>query len=250
MSVPLRQFALQAGASFFVLSLAWPYFGMRAEAMPWAETAFVIGFFAFSLACLTRQPVWWRFLHALFMPLVWAVSQFNIDPGWFLLAFLLMLMVYRGAVSGRIPLYLSNAASVGALDDLLAAHGVQRFADLGAGIATTLLPLARRHPGIHFYGVENAPLTWVIGRWRTRAQGNLDWRWGDLWATRLQEFDLVYVFLSPAPMTDLWRKAQTEMAAGSLFVSNTFAVPDVKPDRVVDIEGENVGPLYCYQVRK
>lgn len=250
MTSPFRQLALQAAVALFVLSLAWPYFGTRAEAMPWAETAFVIGFLAFTVACLTKQPIWWRFMHGLFMPLAWAVTQLNIDPGWFLLAFIVLLLIYRGALNGRVPLYLSNTATVEVLDGLLAERGAHRFLDLGAGLATTLLPLARRYPDVHFEGVENAPLVWLAGRWRVRAQPNVAWHWGDLWELDLSRFDLVYAFLSPAPMAGLWQKVCAEMPAGSLFVSNSFAVPDVEPDRVIEVDGQPTRPLYCYRVVK
>lgn len=42
-----RQLALQGAAIIVVLSLAWPYFGWKAEPMPWRETAFAIGGVAF-----------------------------------------------------------------------------------------------------------------------------------------------------------------------------------------------------------
>lgn len=245
---PLRQLALQFAAVFLVLSLAWPYYGMRGEAMPWLHTALVIGGVAFGLASLTRQPFWWRLIHAGFMPLAWAVTQFNIDPGWFLLAFILMLLVYRGAVTEQVPLYLSNAATVAALARLVGGRRPLRFVDLGAGVGSTVRPLAERCPGGHFTGVENAPLTWAIGRLRTYGRPNLDWRWGDLWQTDLGQFDVVYAFLSPAPMADLWEKAKAEMKPGGLLVSNSFPVPEVEAQHVVEVDCTPPRTLYCYRL--
>lgn len=247
MNTTFRQLALQAAAAVLVLSLAWPYFGMRAEAMPWAETAFMIGFVAFLLASFTRQPVWWRLMHALFVPLAWAVSQWNIDPGWFLLAFIVLLMIYRGALSGRVPLYLTNQATVDVLGVMLQESGACSFLDLGAGVGSTLLPLAMQFPERTFGGVENAPLTWVLGRWRTRAQPNLQWRWGDLWKQPLGGFEVVYAFLSPEPMPQLWCKAQAEMRPGALLISNAFEIPDAVPEQVIEL-ADGAGPLYCYRV--
>lgn len=74
MPLPLsRQFALQAAAVVLVLSLAWPYFGWRAEPMPWRETSLAIGAVAFVLASLARQPWPWRVAHALVLPFAWAL---------------------------------------------------------------------------------------------------------------------------------------------------------------------------------
>lgn len=248
MTSPKRQLALQGASALLVLALAYPYYGMRSEAMPWAEVSFAIGFIAFLVACFTRQPIWWRFLHALFAPLVWTVSQYNIDPGWFLLAFILLLLVYRGALTEQVPLYLSNTETVTGLEELLADRTSFRFIDLGSGIATTVLPLARRFPASHFTGVENAPLTWLVGRWRTRNQPNLKWCWGSFWDSGLKEIDVAYAFLSPAPMEDLWQKVLAEMPPGSLFISNSFPVPEVEPLQVIAIDCQPARSLYCYQL--
>lgn len=246
-ATPMRQFALQGAAVILVLSLAWPYFGWRAEAMPWLETSLAIGGVALLLATLSRQPWWWRVIHAGFMPLVWATQRLAIDPGWFLLAFFLLLLVYRGALSGQVPLYLSNRQTVEALAELLAERGPGRFLDLGAGIGSTAVPLADALPEHHFTGYENAPLTWLAGRLLGLGRPNLDWRWDDLWQARLGDYDVVYAFLSPAPMAKLWDKVQAEMKPGSLFVSNSFPVPGVTPDRIIDVDCVPARPLYCYR---
>lgn len=242
---PLRQLALQAAAAFLVLSLAWPYFGMQAQALPWRETALVIGAVAFGLASATRQPAWWKIMHAAFMPLAWAVTQLDIDPGWFLLAFILLLLVYRGAVTEQVPLYLTNAATAEALAGLVGDR--TRFLDLGAGVGSTLLPLARAYPSAHFTGVENAPLTWAIGWLRTRGRANVAWRWGDLWQAEVGDFDVVYAFLSPAPMPALWEKLRAEIKPGGLFISNSFPIPEVEASRIIEVPCNPPRTLYCYQ---
>lgn len=245
---PIRQFALQGAAVILVLSLAWPYFGTMAEAMPWLETSLAIGFVALIFATLSRQPWWWRVIHALFMPLIWATNRLAIDPGWFLLAFFLLLLVYRGALSGQVPLYLSNRQTVGALADLLSARTPCRFLDLGSGVGSTTVPLADHLPDSHFTGYENAPLTWLAGWILSRGRPNITWRWDDLWQAKLGEYDVVYAFLSPVPMPELWRKAQAEMRPGSLFVSNSFPVPGTPPDQIIEVDCKPPRPLYCYEM--
>jgi hypothetical protein len=46
---------------------------------------------------------------------------------------------------------------------------------------------------------------------------------------------VIYAYLSPAPMERLWEKARAEMKPGSLFISNSFAVPGVSFDEVVEL---------------
>ena len=248
MSAPaFRQLALQGAAVILVLSLAWPYYGWRAEAMPWRETSLAIGATALLFATVSRQPWWWRVIHALFMPLVWFSHTLAIDPGWYLLAAILLLLVYRGALTGQVPLYLSNKQTVQALADLLAERGDSRFLDLGAGLGSTTVPLADALPDSHFTGYENAPLTWLVGRLLSVGRPNIRWRWDDLWQAHLGDYDVVYAFLSPAPMPKLWEKVQAEMKPGSLFVSNSFPVPGATPDRIIEVDCTPPRPLYCYQ---
>ena len=128
-SPPLRQFALQGAAAILVLSLAWPYYGLNAEAMPWLETSLAIGGVALVLATLSRQPWWWKLIHGGFMPLVWFTHTLAIDPIWFLLAAIFLLLIFRGALSGQVPLYLSNKETVAALAELLAERGTTTTGD-------------------------------------------------------------------------------------------------------------------------
>lgn len=246
-STPRRQFALQGAAAFLVLSIAWPYFGWTAEAMPWLETSLAIGLVALFFASVSHQPWWWRLIHGAFMPAVWLTHHQQIDPGWFLLAFVLLLLVYRGALSGQVPLYLSNKQTVAALAELLAERQQLRFLDLGAGIGSTTVPLADLLPDDHFTGVENAPLTWLTGRFLSLGRPNISWQWEDLWRAKLGDYDVVYAFLSPVPMADLWKKVEAEMPPGSLFISNTFPVPGIAPSRIIEVDCSPARPLYCYE---
>jgi hypothetical protein len=81
---------------------------------------------------------------------------------------------------------------------------------------------------------------------RSAGLANCHWRWGDLWQTSLSGHNVVYAFLSPAPMPALWEKARREMPPGSLFVSNSFAVPGAVATRVIEVD--DARRLYCYQI--
>lgn len=247
-STPSRQLALQGAAVILVLSFAWPYFGLSAEALPWLQTSLAIGCVAFIFATFSRQPWWWRIIHAGFMPLVWVTQSLAIDPGWFLFAFVLLLLIYRGALSGQVPLYLSNQQTVATLAELLAERGPCRFLDLGSGVGSTTVPLADLLPDSHFTGYENAPLTWLVGRVLSLGRPNISWRWDDLWQARLGDYDMVYAFLSPVPMPRLWEKVQAEMKPGSLLISNSFPVPGVVPSQIIEVACTPPRPLYCYKI--
>lgn len=244
---PRRQLALQGGAIFLVLCIAVPAFGLGSTPWPWGGIALSIGATAFVLAVLTRQPWWWKAIHAVFFPLAWSVAHLGIDPGWFLLAAILLLLVYRGALTGQVPLFLSNRATVHALAERLPQGA--RVVDLGAGIGSVVFPLARLRPDLRLTGIENAPLTWFAGRLRRALspRTRVDWRYGSLWDAALGDYDAVYAFLSPAPMPALWDKARAELPPGGLLVSNSFAVPDVAPDEEI-VVADGSRQLFVYRV--
>ena len=242
----IRQLALQFAAVFIVLSLTWPFFIIRNVPLPWPETSLAIGTIALLIATLSRQDWWWKLIHALFAPLAWAIHSMSIDPAWFLLSFILLLLIYRGAISGQIPLYLSNTASVNALFEITSERSGMRFLDLGSGVGSIIAPLACKRRDASLTGIENAPIVWLIGYLRTFFLKNCCWCWGSLWNATLSDFDVVYAFLSPAAMPTLWKKVELEMRPGSLFVSNSFSVPGVEPSRIIEID-DGQTRFYCYQ---
>ena len=244
----LRQAAIQSSAVFFILSLAWPYYIIRGEALPWAETSLLIGGTALLLSSLMRQTWWWRFIHGLFTPGICWLSAFPIPPGWYLLAFLLLFFVYRGALSGQIPLFLSNHQTCSAVVALLAKRSQTRVLDIGAGTGSFVRRLGENLKSIRMTGVENAFIPWLIGYFMTRKLDNVEWLMHNFWQLSLTDYDVVYAFLSPIPMPDLWKKIQNEMLPGSLFISNSFPVPGQDISFLVEVDDSRKTRLYCYEI--
>ena len=195
---------------------------------------------------LLRGPVWWLPIHLGFMPL--AVLALGLGlPSWVWLAgFVMLLLVFWRTDRSRVPLYLTNAASSEALLKLLpAAPGAA--IDLGCGDGGLLRHLAGARPDCRFVGFEHAPLTWAWARLRCRRLPNVEIRYGDFWSHPLGDYVLVYAFLSPIPMHRLWIKAKAEMKADARLISNSFAVPDVRPESTVDVADGRQTRLYCYR---
>jgi len=199
----------------------------------------LVSFSAALLAWLWRLPIWWRYINLCFLPLVGMTlylqsSPGGIDANWFLAAFLLLLLTSFGAIKTRVPLYLSSARAAEALALRLPEQG--RLIDLGCGLGG---PLARIHtlrPDVHLAGIEAAPLNWLISKLRLFFSGaRADIRLGSIWQADLSAYDMVYAYLSPAPMSRLWAKARQEMKSGSVLISNTFAIPDVDADEIVEL---------------
>ena len=73
-------------------------------------------------------------------------------------------------------------------------------------------------------------------------------RFGSLWNMELGSFDLVFAFLSPAPMPRLWDKAVREMRPGALLVSHSFEIPGIQPERRIPLPGLPGACLLLYRI--
>ena len=193
---------------------------------------------------------WWLPVQAVAPVLLWIVLGLQ-PPGWvFPAVFAVLLAVYWNAVGEGVPLYLSNAKTWRAVEKLLPKRPGIRMADLGSGLGGTLWHLADARPDATFEGFETAPLVYLATRLRqfTQPRMNLRIRFMSLWRADLRDFDVVYCFLSPVPMARLYAKARQEMKPGSLFISNSFAVPDVEPDEIVEVDDSRRTRLLVFRI--
>ncbi|MBP9712266.1 MAG: class I SAM-dependent methyltransferase [Sterolibacterium sp.] len=191
------------------------------------------------------MPRWWLLLNFAFLPAaLWLIQQ-GIAPGWYLAAFVLLLLTYWRTDRSQVPLYLSNHATTEAVLQLLPPTPC-RVVDLGCGSGGLLRQLARARLDCHFVGIEHAPLPWLWARLTAQRLPNLDIRHGDFWRLNLAEFDVIYAFLSPAPMPRLHLRARAGMRPGAQLISNSFAIPGVTADRLVTVADRRATQLHIY----
>ena len=196
-----------------------------------------------------RLARWWIPLNLAMPPAADLALMLGI-PGWvYLVLFALLLLFYWNAGADRVPLYLSSRRAKEELAKLLPA-GKARFLDLGSGFGGTVLGLAAKKGEGEFVGIESAPLPFALSWLRVAFSGLPHARvvHGDFWTLDLAGYDLVYAFLSPAPMAELYRKARREMTPGSLFVTNTFAVPGETPRQTIDLDDWRRGRLLVWRM--
>lgn len=208
--------------------------------------AAVQGVGAAAIALAQRAPPWWLAIHAGFLPLAVVASRLALPPWLWLGGFVLLLLVFWRTDRSRVPLFLSSAETRSALAGLLPGTPAHVL-DLGCGDGALLAELARARPDCRFVGYEHAPLPWLWARLRCRRLPNVSVRLGDFWPHALSPYDLVYAFLSPAPMERLWAKAAVELRPGALLVSNSFAVPGATAERMLELQDRRRTRLYCYR---
>ncbi|WP_068830280.1 class I SAM-dependent methyltransferase [Pseudomonas sp. BMS12] len=200
------------------------------------QAAMAQGVLAATLGQWLGLKRWWLLLNLLFMPALLAVQARQWPAWWFLAAFLVLLLVNWNSFREQVPLYLSGARTRQQLSRRLAQLPNNfTFVDLGCGLGGTLVQLARDYPAARLVGVETAPLVFVLAWLRCLLYGNCQVRYRSLWREDLAAYDAVYCFLSPAPMAELWAKVRREMRPGSLLISNSFEVPGVAAQEVIEL---------------
>jgi hypothetical protein len=206
------------------------------------------GLLAMAFTWMLRLPYWWLPIQALFVPAVVAAWELNLPPILYLAVFVLLWLIFRSNLRERAPFYLTHRETWLAVSELLPKSVAFKFIDLGCGWGGGLAVLARQCESGEFSGVESAPLPALLGRFRLRNEKNCRIRFGDFWTEDLSRFDVVYAFLSPAPMPRLWLKARKEMKPGSFFISNTFSVPGVEPDRTLILQNGQATKLLIWRM--
>lgn len=247
--VSLQSLLIQCAALLLAAGIHLLLASAASHPLPLWQFALVQGGIAALLSRAWRQPAWWPPLHLGFLPAALLALRADI-PAWVYLAlFLLLVLFYWSTFRTRVPLYLSDRKAWQALAPLLPQAQPFRFIDLGSGLGDVPLYLESRFPHGEFHGTEIAPAPWLISRaraWLRRSRSMFMRR--DYRALDLAAYDVVFAFLSPAAMPDLWRQAQAQMRAGSLFISLSFAVEGRQPDRIVPLAAGARHTLYAWRM--
>jgi precorrin-6B methylase 2 len=211
--------------------------------------ALLQGIAAAMISQYAKMAYWWIPIQLVFLPAIVVALTLKISPEWFGVCFLLLFLVYGKTFKTQVPLYLSSSEVTKALASLLPPRETFTFIDLGCGCGGLLSKLNLQRENGYFYGIEAAPIPFLIGRIRTLFnKTNCNVQWGDLWKQNLAHYDVVYAYLSPVPMPTLWEKACREMQPGSLFISNTFEVPGIAPEKIIPLNDFSESTLYVWRI--
>ena len=104
----------------------------------------------------------------------WIVSlRFGVSPVWFLLAALLLALVFGQAYLGRVPLFLSNRSVRQALAARLKKEPPGQLLDAGCGTGGALATVSQACPDWRCEGVDLAWLPWLLAKLRFLGNGRV-----------------------------------------------------------------------------
>lgn len=205
------------------------------------------GLIAAGLGVLAGLRAWWLPINLLFAPALAIALTFDVHPLWYLLLFISVWLLNWNALGEQVPLYLSGNKTVSTVAQQLEPGKHFHFADFGCGLGGVLVKLARRYPQANFSGFETAPLPYLIAKLRSLRYRNLRVMRRSFWSCEWDQFDVVYCFLSPVPMPAIEQLAEKKLKPGALFISNSFALPTRRADRVVEVGDRRRTRLFLYR---
>lgn len=230
--------AIMAYAATYVVEPPYPYWLL----------VLVQGLLAALVSCRLGLPCWWRWIQ-FFLPVgLYGAMLVEFSPFVALIIFVVIGLVFSNSMQERVPLYLTNDITREALKTLVKRRRKQRFLDLGCGLGGNVAFMSQVRTVTESHGVETAPLPYLVSKLITYMRGGKTFAM-DMWKTDLAYYDVVYAFLSPEPMERLWQKVKDEMHPGSVFISNSFQVPNIEPSEIWELADSRKTKLYIYYLK-
>jgi len=190
----------------------------------------------------------WIYLNALLPLGILLTTLLPVSVTLLTLLLLFVILLYIPTLISGVPYYPTSIPVYEHVLSLIPKDKSIRFLDLGSGFGALLNFLSKNRTDSFFFGVELSPLAWFVSKIRFMFTKNCRVEFKDIWQTNLGEYDFVYSFLAPGPMKRLWTKAKKEMRPGSIFVTNTFQVPDAAPHQTISLADSKQSALYVFKL--
>jgi hypothetical protein len=160
----------------------------------------------------------------------------------------MLLIVAFSVFNGISPMPSSRKAVAAVLQLIKEADTGGSIVDLGSGWGTLCFAVARAFPDREVCGYENSLVPYIYCLLINALVGRRNLRFvrRNFHAVPLHEAGLVLCYLYSGAMVRLKSKFEKELRAGTVVVSNTFAVPLWKSQRVVELRDMYRSKIYLY----
>lgn len=119
--------------------------------------------------------------------------------------------------------------------------------ELGAGKAGFLRAFEEKYPATRLIGVEYAFFPFFLAKIQIALAGSkIKMKKANMFKLNLSDADVIYCYLMPTVMKELEPKVSAECRPGTKIVSYQFLFPNLKPERMIDLE--KMGKVYVYSI--
>lgn len=122
--------------------------------------------------------------------------------------------------------------------------------ELGSGWGGIAILMAKKYPQCEVIAYESSPLPYFVSLLRKNILGikNLTLKKNDFLKSDLKSARLIYCYLYPRGMENLKHLLDEKSIRNSFLISNTFALPDLKAEKIIKIEDLYHSKLYIYNL--
>lgn len=245
---------IQGGALMTVLAstqmMGWFAANYMAITLSFSIFSLVLmqAFFAATLSKFAGMASWWRWIHLAFPLAAWALLQWHVPSELYLIGFIVSLSLFWTTFRTQVPFFPSRPVVWQQVAKIIPQTQVVRLVDIGSGLGDMSMYIAKARPDSQIEGIEIAPLPWIISIVRAKfRRSKAVFKLGDYNALQFANYDVIFAYLSPVAMQNLWEKASQEMLPGSLLISLEFEIPGIPP--TMRIAGnENSPAIYVWKI--
>ncbi len=121
--------------------------------------------------------------------------------------------------------------------------------ELGSGWGNLAFALSRKHPESQVIGIENSWIPFIFSQSFAFffSYPNLSLKRENFFDTPLNSASLVVCYLYPGAMEKLCEKFTRELRPGTYIISNTFALPNWRAQKVITLNDLYQTKIYLYR---
>ncbi|MBC3886664.1 class I SAM-dependent methyltransferase [Undibacterium griseum] len=184
---------------------------------------------------------WWHILNFIFpVALIFALYM-QLSPLFSLGIFFGLFLIFGATLMTRVPFFPSGKYLPYEIVKIIPDRADIRFLDIGSGFGGLNFQLSTLRSEWNFYGIEVAVFPWLYSMLKSKCypHRNFEFHFGRYENLNFEKFNVVFAYLSPIVMPQIWKKVQDEMQPGSIFMSYEFAIEDAVPDIKIRLENDD-----------
>ena len=160
-------------------------------------------------------------------------------------------LIYNTLKVGISPMP-SSSKAYNVMMKLVDETGTGPIIDLGSGWGTFVIRIAKKNPQRQIVGYELSLMPWLMSILFKKILGlkNLTLHRQDFYKTSLPAASVLVCYLYPEAMSKIQDKLLLEQPEVDFLISNNFALPSRKPDKIVQLNDFYKSPVYLYKIAK
>jgi hypothetical protein len=138
-----------------------------------------------------------------------------------------------------------------AMMNLAEETGTGTIIDLGSGWGSFIIPMAKRYPQRQLVGYELSLLPWFTSCLLKKVLGlkNITLHRQNFYQADLTNAEIVVCYLFPDAMTKIKNKLLNEQLKIKFIISNNYALPSYKPNKIIVLDYFYRTPIYLYKLK-